>query len=357
MDTTTVNPPRKTRLAQLLMMVRREWWEHSSLRILPICLVLLVLAGSLLALVVPGRIESNLRDHNSSVHFNTGEVVLDGNPDTTLRVGGPHSNLARLIPGLENSGLRVELGEITVGNLLRFFDQLPEGVRRQMLLLLLLSLGKVLALPLGLLAAILALNMFRQEARNRSSYFFKSMPVTEGQAVLAKVLLNVPLLLLLFLATILLGQLIPLLVMSVAAAFHGLDPWSLIWQPAPLAEVWVRQAGSLCLDFLLFLPTLGFCYALNSWHSSRRFAALLTVAGLAVADKLFLTGGGFAQWLVRHVLPPGWPMHKARGDVYVEASHLTDALAFSWPDLAFGVLLGLAFLYAATHLLRWREER
>ena len=358
MEATTqaINPSFRGRGPRMCMLMRREFWEHRALWILPLALAALVLAGSLLALVLPGRIDANLRSHNSTIHFNGSSVQVEDQWSDSLSVHGANSNLARLIPGLADSGIVVELGEVTVGNLLRFFEQLPPSVRRQLLLLALLAMGKFMLLPLGFLTAILALNMFRQEARNRSIYFFKSMPVSEGEAVLAKFLVNVPLLLVLMLGTAILAQLIPLTVFSVAALAHSINPITLFWQPAPLAQVWGNLLLGLVLDFLLFMPALGFCYALNAWHSSRRFAALLVVAALSMVDKIYVTGGEFASWVGRHMVPPGWALHGPRGDVYVEAMGMQEAASFSWPDLAGGVLLGLLLLYASTHLLRWREE-
>ncbi len=58
----------------------------------------------------------------------------------------------------------MELGDVTVANLLDFFGRLPVQVRSHMLLLVLLVIGKFTLLPLGFMAAILTLNMFRQEA-------------------------------------------------------------------------------------------------------------------------------------------------------------------------------------------------
>ena len=51
MEHVSANPRWKGRSGQLCMLVRREWWEHASLRILPLSLLALVLAASLLALV------------------------------------------------------------------------------------------------------------------------------------------------------------------------------------------------------------------------------------------------------------------------------------------------------------------
>ncbi len=141
------------------------------------------------------------------------------------------------------------------------------------------------------------------------------MPPTEGEAVLAKALVNGPLLLVLMLATAAATQLIPLLVLSGAALVHGMNPIPLLWQPAPLAQIWGLMSRELLLDFLLFLPALGFFYALNAWHSSRRFAALMVVAGLAMLDRLYLTGGELVQWISRHIVPQlaaRWPCSTSR---------------------------------------------
>ncbi len=67
---TPVNPLFRGKLRRLGMLMRRELWEHRHIWVLPLILTSLVLAGSLLALVLPGRIDANLRSNQSTIHFN-----------------------------------------------------------------------------------------------------------------------------------------------------------------------------------------------------------------------------------------------------------------------------------------------
>ncbi|MDP2359412.1 MAG: hypothetical protein Q8O14_01480 [bacterium] len=331
-----------TRAARLGMLIRRESWEHRVLWLMPLILVGLVLVGSLLALVAPGRINANLQSHHE-------EPII---------INGEDADLQHLFPGLQGTGIQVELGEVTVGNLLHFFDRLPERVRGQVLFLGLTGATRSLLLPLGLLAAVLALGVLRRESRDRSIYFFKSMPVTELEMIAAKALVLVPGLLLLMAATVVASHLVMLGVASLAALFAGLNPIALLWAPAPLGQVWGHLLLGLAVDFLLFLPVVGLLFALNAWHPARRPAAGLAVLALVVLDKIYLTGGGLLQWLGRHLPPPGWVLRGPRGDVFTEMAKWDQPRpAVGNLDLWSGVLLGLLLLGLAAWLLRWREER
>lgn len=334
------NPEYRGRLRRLCMLVRREFWEHRVLWGMPAILLGLALFFSTLALIAPARINANLQGQNQ-------HIVIDGE----------HTNLSKLIPGLAHSGINVQLGEVTVGNLLRFFGQLPPEVRGQVLKLALLATAKLMLMPLGFLALVLSLNVLRRETRSRSIYFFKSMPLTEGELIGAKILLIVPVLLVVMLATIMACHLVALALLSGAALFSGLNPFTLIWAPAPLLASWGYLLKGLALDYLWFLPTVGFCFALNAWHDSRRLAAAMAVFGVAILDRLYLTGGGLMHWLGQHIMPPGWALRGPRGDVFTEFDHMAVQQGIDWPSLLSGVALGLALLWASTWLLRWKEER
>ena len=355
MEHVSANPRWKGRSGQLCMLVRREWWEHASLRILPLSLLALVLAASLLALVVPGRIQQNLERQGRPVELN--RTTADS-LDVQIRLDGEAPEPLDRVPGfLKETGLRLELGEVSTGNLLRFFDQLPAGARRQLLLLPLLAIAQLLALPLGLLFALLALNAWRRELQDRSVYFHKSMPVPPGLAVTAKALALGPLVLAVMAGTIVLGTLIPLLVAGAAALVHGLNPWDLLWSVAPLGQVWGVTLSRVGLGFLLFLPVLAFLFALNVWNPARRLAALVAVGALALADLFYGTGGGLGRWILAHLPPPGLSIRGPRGDVSVELdgwAHLARPL---WGDVLSGLLVALLLFAATAWLLRWREER
>jgi len=337
---TPFNPEYRGRARRMVMLVRREFWEHRALWALPAILVALSVLLTLFSLAAPGRINAHLQDEGPRIG-----------------IDGQNRSLTQLIPGLAHSGLHVELGEVTVGNLLRFFADLPFEVREQALRLMLLATAKSLLLPLGFLVLALTINVLRRETRSRSIYFFKSMPLGELEMIGAKVLVLAPLCWLIMVLTVAASHLGSMLVMSVAALFAGLNPWTVLWAPAPLLSAWGSVAGELALDFLWFLPMLGFFFAVNAWNDARRLAAAMAVLVAAVADELFFSGGGLFHWLGRHVPPPGWALRGPRGDAFQEFSRMGQLETLDWASLLSGIAVGLALLWLSTWLLRWKEER
>ncbi len=335
----------KSATRQLIALVRREWWEHRTLRWMPLTLVGLTLVISALALILPDRLDANLGQ---------GEHLA-------LRVDGQDSTLTQLIPGMVGSGVRLELGEVSLANLLDFFGKLPDVVRGQILLFVMMVTGRMALLPLGFLAALLALGAWRKEILDRSIAFHKAMPVREGLQVLSKALVAGPLLLLLMALMVLVVQVVPLLMFMGAAWANGMDAVDLLWAPTPFLRLWGGTLSNLVVDFLAFLPTMGLLAALNVWNPGRRLAAAGLLFAAGIADDLYLSHGAFLQWLGRHLLPPGWAPGGFLGTFHEVAywkgeAWGADAL-ISPMDLLSGVALGVAGYMLAAWLLRWREER
>lgn len=330
---------------QLIALVRREWWEHGALRWMPLALVGLTLVLSMLALALPERLNENLRQGD---HLN-------------LMVDGQDSTLTQLIPGMEGSGVHVELGEVSVANLLTFFGQLPDRVRGQLLLFLMMITGRMAQLPLGFLVGLMALGVWRREILDRSIAFHKSMPVAEGTQVLAKALTGGPLLLGVMALTVMLVQVLPVAVLMVAAWANGMDAVGLLWTPVPFLRLWGGTLSSLLMDFLAFLPVMGLLAALNVWHPGRRMLAAGAVFALGVVDSLYLSHGELFQWLERHMLPPGWTLRGALSTFHEVSFWNGEAWGagglLSPLDLLTGAMLGVGGYLLAAWLLRWREER
>ncbi len=137
--TTPINPEYQGRCRRMRMMIRREFWEHRAMWMLPLVLVVLVFLGSLLALATPSRINANLRQ------------------DINVEVDGKAENLARALPGLSETSINLQLGDFSTENLFHFFDQMPPVLRERMLFLALFGQSKMLLMPLGFLVALLAL--------------------------------------------------------------------------------------------------------------------------------------------------------------------------------------------------------
>lgn len=330
---------------QLLMLVRREWWEHVALRWMPLVLVGLTVVFAALALVLPDRLDTNLRQ---------GDPLM-------LRVDGQDSTLTQLIPGMERSGIQVELGEVSLANLLALFGKLPDVVRGQVLLFVMMVAGRMALLPLGFLAAMLALGTWRREIQDRSIAFHKSMPVGEGLLVLSKALVGGPVLFGVMALTVMLVQVVPLILAMGASWGLGLDAVELLWTPVPFLRLWSGTLSNLMLDFLAFLPAMGLLAALNVWHPGRRMLAAGVVFAVGMADSLYLSHGAVFHWLGRHLLPPGWSPGGLLGTFHEVAYWRREAWGadalISPLDLLSGVALGVGGYLLAAWLLRWREER
>lgn len=340
--------PAFNRFRAFWMLVKRELWEHRALRWLPLVLLGLTLVGTLATLVVPSRLDKLAqRELDHPLQF---EGDLFG-----------------------NRHLQVELGEVTVENLMLMAQQIPEDVRGMALAVLLFTMVKMLLFPFGVVILFYFGQALYKENRNRSMLFWKSMPLPDSQFVAAKLVTGLPVVAGLMFLTVAAAHLLVLFVLSVPALVYGINPWTLLWAPAPLLKVWGLLLMQLLHDLVWFLPGAALLLTVNAWAPRNR--SLVALGGLAaiVLDNVLLSGDLILPWMGRHLVPPGI---EQRGPLFTEAvswlgekgmaqvqgpvifgQHGGPAAAGGPWELAAGLVLAVLLFVAATHLLRWREER
>lgn len=333
------NTAYRGRLQGFWMQIRREFWEHRMLTWLPIALLALVLVGTLISLAVPGRLNQQLMQNvGDAPVFNSSGLGIAGVSD-----------------------FKVQLGELSVGAVLGIFEKIPPPVRGNLIELASLSMAKSLFFPLAfVLLFYLAASLYNEHKR-KTSLFWKSMPTTSLEMVLAKVATGMIAFLGIMWLTAMLANLIVLLVMSAAALFTGYNPWELFWGPAGLARIgWITFA-QLVVDALWFLPGVGAILAVNAWGLRNRIIVPVVLFATVVLDRIWFGGGHVWPWMSRHFLPPGFEqrgMMMERMGRLVEDQNLPIEFSKAF-DLDFwsGILIGCLLIYLASRLYLLREEK
>jgi len=171
-------------IANQIALVRRELWEHRSIYVVPAVLgIVLVLAAV------------------------TGQV--------TIAAFGEHVDMALL--GASNIGVNERGAGLSV---------------------LLTVFASLFVITMGFLFVFYSLDALYAERKDKSILFWRSMPVTDAETVISKLITTLIVIPLVTLAFIMLTQVLVLLVTSVWVAMRGANAWHLIWSAVPFVDIW-----------------------------------------------------------------------------------------------------------------------
>lgn len=215
------------------------------------------------------------------------------------------------------------------------------------------------------------------DRRDRSILFWKSLPLSDTQTVLSKLVSALVVAPVIAVVASVLTMFGFMLVLSCVVLAHGGNPMTLIWGPASPLSLIASHLSWLPVYFLWGLPTAGWLLMWSSWAKSKPFlwgVMLPIFAGIIVATtkvmQLFdLTSGWFWQHIVGRLLLgtlPGsdvlYRMDQLRGivgdrDTLVAAlSPVNQLAALKLPELWIGAAFGVLFIIIAIRLRRRAGE-
>lgn len=211
------------------------------------------------------------------------------------------------------------------------------------------------------------------DRRDRSILFWKSLPLSDTQTVLSKVISAIVIAPLIAVAASVLTMLCFLGVISIVALTHGGDPMSLIWGPSSPLLLAAGHLSWIPVFALWSLPTVGWLLLCSSWAKSKPFlwAVMLPLfAGIVVSTTkvmglLDMTSGWFWQHIVGRLLlgtVPGVELAYRSGvarnsESIVQLLSPSNQLgALAMPDLWIGAAVGIVFIFLAIRLRRRAGE-
>src|SRR5690606_25376648 len=121
------------------------------------------------------------------------------------------------------------------------------------------------------------------ERKDRSVLFWKSLPVSDGETVLSKVVSATVTVPLLATAVAIATMLVFLLMLSVMVMAHGGNPWELIWGPGNPLLIAVYALAAIPVYALWALPIVGWLMLCSAWARSVPFLWALLVPVLSGA--------------------------------------------------------------------------
>ncbi len=249
-----------------------------------------------------------------------------------------------------------------------------------------LDLGALLAgswpyIVLAFVVFFYCLGSLYDERKDRSVLFWKSLPLSDGQTVLSKLvsaLVVAPVIATIAAIATSFGFLV---LLSGYALFHGVNPIDLIWGPASPLTVALHLAGALPVYALWAMPTVGWLLLVSAWARTKPFLWALLVpvfSGILVSwfDVMEMFGSK-AEWFWQHIVgrillgtAPGMDLlYRGASDPAMQSFNpegpqdivaLFSAQnawgAFLTPDLWIGVVAGAVMVFGAIHFRRSRDE-
>jgi ABC-2 type transport system permease protein len=235
-----------------------------------------------------------------------------------------------------------------------------------------------IAITLAIVSFFYLLGSLYDDRRDRSLLFWKSLPISDLQTVLSKVVSATVTAPLFALAAALVMMLGVLIVLSILVAMFGANPFTVIWTTASPLTVAGKVALLIPINAVWALPSIGWLMLCSAFAKRVPFlwATLLPVAAgtcVSIFDavtNLRMPDDWFWQHIVFRLLfsivPGGWldlesvnsRMEHANGpqDV-VSAFDLSNMMgALSGPNIWIGAVAGLGMLAVALWLRRWRDD-
>ena len=238
-----------------------------------------------------------------------------------------------------------------------------------------------LAAPLLMVMAIVVffycLACLGDERRDRSILFWKSLPVSDSETVLSKVIIAAFVAPLITIAVAFVVSLLTMLIIGAVLAFNGINLFGAILSNTDFYLMPLRVIGLLPVYILWALPTIGWLMMVSAWAKSKAFLWAVgapIIAVIMIKWAQFLLGVNLdVHGFVYHVISRGlvglvpgvWlPLTEMNPRLLMDASgNLSAGLVFeqsylslTHPSAWIGALAGATMIFAAMRLRRWKDE-
>ncbi|KQV52464.1 hypothetical protein [Massilia sp. Root335] len=321
-------------------LLRREFWEHKgSMFWAPL------IVGTLLVVLIGGGISYGIMTHHLPAH-----VTINGQPLD-------HARLAALLPDeTANVVARMATG---------------------------MYMGGMAPLLVVLTAVVFfyCLGALYDERRDRSILFWKSLPVSDSMTVLSKTITAVVVAPAITIALAIVAALILLLLTCIELSAQGLNLFATMLASPNLYLAPLRLVALLPVYVVWALPTVGWLMLVSSWAKSKPFlwavgvpvVALVTIKWINAALENFsgqtLLLAHYTSDVVARILggivPGIWfqfqgglsaAIQPTRNGIDMSGLVPQSYMSLAGLDAWIGVVLGVAMLYAAIRVRRWRDE-
>ena len=160
-----------------------------------------------------------------------------------------------------------------------------DAERRAALMVALLLNTSVLLIAMWILTVFYSLDSLYAERKDKSILFWRSLPITDTEVVLSKLLTAVVLIPLVTFVAVVVSTLINLLLTSIWIGFEGGSASHLIWGSVPLFDTWAAILVVMIAAPLWASPMIGWFLFVSAWTKrSPLLMAFLPIIVLALLE-------------------------------------------------------------------------
>lgn len=222
-------------------LLRREFWEHRAILVVPVVVAVVMVLASL-----------------------TGQVSID------------------------NMDL-LDLGIVGATNM-------PENARAVALSGIMIGLSSPFVFAMWILTIFYTLDSLYAERKDRSILFWRSIPVTDFDTVLSKLLTALIAIPLVTFAIIVATHLLVLLNVSIWLDLRGGSPWHLIWSAVPFVDNWAATLVLVLALPLWLSPFIGWFLFVSAFTKrSPLLTAALPIIMLPLLEKILFNSTVMAE--------------------------------------------------------------
>lgn len=250
-------------------------------------------------------------------------------------------------------------------------SNLGENERAVAINVMLISITSVMVLAMWVLTVFYSLDSLYAERKDRSILFWRSMPTTDAETVIAKLLTAIVVIPLVTFAVIAATHLLTLIVSSIWVAIRGANAAHLIWAAAPLLDNWVTTLIVMLALPLWLSPLVGWFLLVSAYTKrSPLLMAFLPIVLLPMLEKSLIGTSAFADAIF--VRSGKMPLFKGidAGELFESTKNLQE-MAHSGislisivdvgrfltsPGLWLGLIVCGLFTTAAIYVRRYRDD-
>jgi ABC-2 type transport system permease protein len=224
------------------------------------------------------------------------------------------------------------------------------------------------------------LGSLHDDRKDRSILFWKSLPISDMNTVLSKLVSASVVAPLLWIGAMALTQIVFMLIATVMIWNSGLSAWDYVWSPADPTEIWLLLLVGYLVQAFWMLPVWGWLLLASAFAKARPFlwavvppVVLIIFQSWLNATRYFRFDNQIAEVigtrLAGGALPMGINIDGSEenitfgtlafedGDVKEVPIDLASSLdRFTHSDMWWGIAVGVLFIAAAIWIRRYRDE-
>lgn len=251
-------------------------------------------------------------------------------------------------------------------------SNLGERERAAAISVLSTGVSTLFIIAMSVLTIFYLLDSLYAERKDKSILFWRSLPVTDAETVVSKLITAIVVIPLATFAAAAITHLLVLLVSGIWVGNRGGDAWQLIWNAAPLLENWLATLILMLALPLWYLPFAGWFLFVSAWTKRSPFlVAFLPLVVLPMLERILIGSTLFRDAIF--VRPAKMPLFSGDGEtslIFGDATNIEFTSGQSVTLLGFmdlprflasvnlwlGVLVGGLFVAAAIYVRRYRDE-